>query len=86
MILTCGPDLSHLPTRRLVPTNAPGLFDATLATSWKVDRLEKIAGKCGTTTLGFIAQIANVLEIALTMLSLERNMMRAAFDFFLQFT
>jgi hypothetical protein len=33
-------------------------------------------------TLGFIAQIANVLEIALTMLSLERNMMRAAFDSF----
>jgi hypothetical protein len=31
-------------------------------------------------TLGFIAQIANVLEIALTMLSLERNMMRTAFD------
>ena len=45
--------------------------------------LEKVACKYGTTTLGFIAQIANVLEIALTMLGLERKMMRAAFDFFL---
>jgi hypothetical protein len=32
------------------------------------------------------AQIANVLEIALTMLSLEQKMMRAAFDLFLQLT
>jgi hypothetical protein len=62
------------------------LSDRTLATSWKVDVLEKIAGKCGTSTLGFIAQIANVLEIALIMLSQQRNRMRAAFGFFLQLT
>jgi hypothetical protein len=41
-----------------------------------------MVGKYGTTTLEFSAQIANVFEIALTMLSPERKMMRAAFDFF----
>ena len=48
--------------------------------------LEKIAAKYGSTTLGFSSQIANVLEIALTTLTLERKKLHAAFDFFLQLT
>jgi len=48
--------------------------------------LEKIAGKYGSTTLGFISQVANVLVIVLTTLTLERKKMHAAFDFFLQLT
>jgi hypothetical protein len=35
--------------------------------------LEKIAGKHASTSLGFISQIASGLEIALTMLTLERK-------------
>jgi hypothetical protein len=47
--------------------------------------LEKIAGKYGSTHLGLITQIANVLEIALTTLTLERKKMHATFDFFLSY-
>ena len=35
---------------------------------------------------GFISQIASVLEIALTMLTLERRKMHGTFVFFLQLT
>jgi len=38
------------------------LIDRYAATSWKVDVLEKIAGKYASTSLGFISQIASVLE------------------------
>ena len=48
--------------------------------------LEKIADKYGSTTLGFISQIANVLEIPVTTLTLERKKMHATFLFFLQLT
>jgi hypothetical protein len=48
--------------------------------------LEKIAGKYAFTSLGFISQIGSVLEIALTMSTVERKKMNATFDFFLQFT
>jgi hypothetical protein len=47
---------------------------------------EKIADKYASTSLGFISQITSVLEIALTMLTLERKKMHATFDFFLQLT
>jgi hypothetical protein len=48
--------------------------------------MEKIAGKYGSTTLGFISQFASVLEIVLTMLTPERKKMHPAFDLFLQLT
>ncbi len=48
--------------------------------------MEKIAGNCGSTSPGVISQIVSVLEIALTMLTLERKKIYATFDFFLQFT
>jgi hypothetical protein len=48
--------------------------------------LEKIAGKYASTSSGSIPQIAKVLANALAMLSLERKMMRTAFDLFLQLT
>jgi hypothetical protein len=46
----------------------------------------EIAGKNPYTSLRFISQIASVLEIVLTMLTLERKKMHATFDFFLQLT
>ena len=48
--------------------------------------LENVAGKYASTSFGFISQIASVLEIALTMLTLERKRMHGTFVFFLQLT
>jgi len=48
--------------------------------------LEKIAGNYASTSPGFTSQIASVLEIALTMLTLERKRMHGTFVFFLQLT
>lgn len=56
------------------------------ATSWKVDVLEKIAGNYASTSPGFISQIVSVLEIAFTMLTLERERMHGTFVSFLQLT
>jgi hypothetical protein len=47
---------------------------------------EKIAGNYVSTSPGFISQIASVLEIALTMLTLERKRMHGTYVFFLQLT
>jgi hypothetical protein len=44
----------------------------------------EIAGKNPYTSLRLISQVASVLEIVLTMLTLERQKMHATFDFFLQ--
>ena len=48
--------------------------------------LEKIAGNYASTIPGFISRIASALEIALTMLTLERKKMPGTFVFFLQLT
>jgi hypothetical protein len=68
------------------PTNAPMLIEPCAATSWKVDVLEKIADNYASASPRFISQIASVLEIALTMLTLERKKMHGTFVFFPQLT
>jgi serine/threonine protein kinase len=47
---------------------------------------EARTGNYASTSPGFTSQIASVVEIALTMLTLERKRMRGTFVFFLQLT
>jgi hypothetical protein len=72
--------------RRVNPHKRGSVDSLYAATSWKVDVLEKIAAKYASTSLGFISQVASVLEIFLTMLTLGRKKMRATFVFFLRLT
>jgi hypothetical protein len=44
--------------------------------------LEKIAGNYASTSPGFTSQIASILEIALTVLTLERKRMHGTFVLF----
>jgi len=72
--------------RRVNPHKSGSVNSLYSATSWKVDVLERIAAKYASTSLGFGSQIVSVLEIFLTVLTLERKKMRAAFVFFLRLT
>src|SRR5882724_6130044 len=48
--------------RRVNPHKRGSVDSLYAATSWKVDVLEKIAAKYASTSLGFISQVASVLE------------------------
>jgi uncharacterized membrane protein SirB2 len=66
--------------------NAPVLIDRALLLPGKSMCWKRSPAIMPVQATGFISQIASVLEIALTMLALERKKTHAAFVFFLQLT